>query len=656
MLKINRWIAPILLIAALGCGESEQKISVDYSLLKKSSIKDTPLSKPSNREFEQFLKNGIRLRLTDSVYPVALGVTEEDSGNIRSQFSATNVHEFGVDEADVIKYDGEHMYQVMQSNFANSADVVDGIRILKTDSSDASMEIVSTINNDNSELSISDIYLRSEEKQLISIKKTRYFNWYSFLPDGDWLWQSGKAEVQLYDVQNPETPTEQWSVEIEGNLEGSRRIGNMLYMVTRYVPDIQNINYAAISLEEKRGNEVLILNTPVSDLLPHYQTNNGAIRPLVSPDQCLVAQGIESVEGYADIVTLSAFDLDSRQLTSSVCLNTNVQGIYSSTSGFYIGASSWASWFEHSGFTALHKFELDSDQVVYKASAAVPGYLGWSDPSFRMSEYQNDLRIITTNYSSETNLPEHQLNILREDGSHSLQTIASLPNDEKPAAIGKPGEELYAVRFSGDRGYAVTFEQIDPLYVLDLSDHESPEIAGELEIPGFSRYLHVLSQDWLLGIGREIIDGTQEGLKVELYDIRDMSNPVVKDSLVFGDRGSFTEVLNDLRSFSVLNINQQVSRFAIPMTLYQNNEQNNSISWKESGLYLFELNSSQSEGKTLEYSGKILSESSDGNNQIYPKNYYGNRSKLHGDAIFYLSGNQFLSALWQTLDEVNGPF
>lgn len=645
MIRLSFIVIPLIASLTSGCGSSDDKVNIDYSNLKQAAIKDAPLSKSSTGEFERFLKNGIRLRLVEQDYPVALAAAEGDGAGLRGQFSTTNTHEINVQESDRVKYDGQHLFQVVAGDYYSNTEANNAIKVHRTDANSAVLEPVAEIPNESEDVLFSELYLRAEEQQLIAIKKTIYTYWGAFLPETDWLWQSGKAEIQLFDVQNPEAPIQQWNIEIEGNLEGTRRIGNMLYLITRYVPNIQELNYSAGNDEEKIANEKLILSTPISDLLPHFQINNGAVRPLVDASSCFVADGIDNLEGYADVITISAIDLESQQLTSSACLNANVQGIYASTNSLYIGGSDYANWFEHSQFTVLHKFSLEGDQVLYNASKAIPGYLGWSDPSFRMSEYENNLRVITTSYAGVTGSPQHRLTILTEDGSSQLQQLSQIPSAENSKPIGKPGEELFAVRFAGNRGYAVTFEQVDPLYVLDLSNPEEPQITGELEMPGFSRYLHPLSEDWLLGIGHEVADGLQQGVKVELYDIRDMTNPKVQDSFVFGERGSYTEANHDLRSVSFLQFSEQEQRLAIPITIYQTKDGENYPTWSQSGLHQFEITLDSDNSMDLDFVATMTAEQSS-EELRWPSSYYGQRSVIHYNAAYFLYGDEFCSEFW----------
>jgi len=64
-----------------------------------------------------------------------------------------------------------------------------------------------------------------------------------------------------------------------------------------------------------------------------------------------------------------------------------------------------------------------------------------------------------------------------------------------------PGEDIRSVRFDGDRGFVVTFKKTDPLSAFDLSNPQAPQLAGELQIPGFSTYMHLMDATHLLTIG-----------------------------------------------------------------------------------------------------------------------------------------------------------
>ncbi|PUB91876.1 MAG: hypothetical protein DBP01_00010 [gamma proteobacterium symbiont of Ctena orbiculata] len=123
--------------------------------------------------------------------------------------------------------------------------------------------------------------------------------------------------------------------------------------------------------------------------------------------------------------------------------------------------------------------------------------------------------------------------------------------------LGKPGEEVYAVRFDEEKGYVVTFQQIDPLITLDLSDNRNPLVAGELEVPGFSTYLHPIEEDMILAVGRE-----GRSIKLSLFDISDFAQPALLYDHLIGSR-SYTEAAYNHHAFTWF---EQEKMLAIPIT------------------------------------------------------------------------------------------
>ena len=151
--------------------------------------------------------------------------------------------------------------------------------------------------------------------------------------------------------------------------------------------------------------------------------------------------------------------------------------------------------------TQIHKVNLDR-VLSYAGSGSVDGYLDehFDLASFRLSESKGDLSVVTR--FSEVGVSHYKLSILTPSDKREgfLVYKSYLPNPTNPQALGKPNERLEATRFVGDKMYAVTFERIDPLYVVNMEDHEAPFIEGVLEVPGFSEYLHPLPNNKLLGV------------------------------------------------------------------------------------------------------------------------------------------------------------
>jgi hypothetical protein len=143
--------------------------------------------------------------------------------------------------------------------------------------------------------------------------------------------------------------------------------------------------------------------------------------------------------------------------------------------------------------------------------------------------------------------PLNQIVVLDIDGD--LDVVGRTPR------FGKPGETIHGIRFDGDIAYAVTFLQTDPFYVVDLADPANPTILGELELPGFSAYLHPISASEVVGFGP---DETGRA-SAKLFDVSDRANPRVVDSIVLGDESPVTW---DHHAFVALGD----GRFAVPAT------------------------------------------------------------------------------------------
>lgn len=185
--------------------------------------------------------------------------------------------------------------------------------------------------------------------------------------------------------------------------------------------------------------------------------------------------------------------------------------------------------------TVIDRYELQNDgTVVAAASGAVPGTL---KNSFSLSEFEGNLRIATEDsWSPREGGPAGSSVYVLEQSSSDLDVIGAT---DRLA----PGERIYAVRFAGERGYVVTFRQVDPLFVLDLSDPTDPLVRGELKVPGYSQYLHVLNDTQVVGVGRDADPdtGLYQGMTVSVFDVADADNPALQDRYLFdGGRSTFS--------------------------------------------------------------------------------------------------------------------
>ncbi len=221
-------------------------------------------------------------------------------------------------------------------------------------------------------------------------------------------------------------------------------------------------------------------------------------------------------------------------------------------------------WQKETQRTEIHKISIDGNDIEYIGKGDVPGTLL---SQFSMDEHEGYLRVATTLDSgfwgrpmplafdssekliapSRSGTSSNNVYILDED----MNLVGALENLAE-------GERIYAVRFMGERAYVVTFKQIDPLFVIDLSDPRAPAVLGELKIPGYSTYLHMLDENTFIGIGQDSAGEIDEGgfmaaipagLKIGLFDISDPTSPQEIDTYIIGDRGTYSDALYDHKAF-----------------------------------------------------------------------------------------------------------
>lgn len=678
------WLLPVSAALLLsGCldssGSSDSERTQDTSSLALSSV-------TSETEFLADVKTYFRSVTTNASVYETLGVsdtmlsTAEDQGGGAAGVSTTNLVEQGVDEADLVKSDGNHLYIVDQGSYLGGfydvcANEVCAMPLTETPTATPPIVRVMQLTNDESPNAaplttinvakaayIHGLYLTDNHQRLIVVGQS-----ISEQPN-----YSVNTYIASYDVSNVENIKTDWDFVIEGDYSASRLQDDKLYLISMHNIWIDGLNLYVENTETKKSNQDLIDNLTLDDILPQTWLNDQATSVVDASDCAEPEQLNDQTIFYPQLLTVTTIPLDAPQSAKAFCTLESSGEIYVSPNAIYLAKGEYTYHGEGASYsysTVIHKLGLTSDSVEYKASVRLPGTTGWRGNAFRMSEKDGYLRVMVSdlNENNDFTPTEHRLYTLKEaTDSNLLETIAILPNENRPSAIGKPNEEIYAVRYVGDYAYVVTFQRTDPLYAINLKNPAAPYIEGELEIPGYSDYLHPIGDNLLLGVGKNSVtadDGTAwiQGVKVGLFDVSNKSNPQQIGDYSFGKRGSDADVSSDYHAFSITSDSATGShKVAISMRIHDRNESMAELPpwdwylWSRNTLQLFDIDDgSHSTHPAITHRGEVVSQQYAGEEFYY---FYDRaRSVIANDAVHFISGGNIWSANWSDPANAIGP-
>jgi len=238
---------------------------------------------------------------------------------------------------------------------------------------------------------------------------------------------------------------------------------------------------------------------------------------------------------YTTIIATNIQD-DNQEPTYETILLGASSNLYVSLNNIYLTFPVWGGAVGGSQRTSVHRIHIAGNNMTYVASGEAPGMVL---NQFSMDEYDGYFRVATTTYGGTSQNNVYILDM-------SLTITGSLEGLA-------PGETIYSARFMGERGYLVTFKQVDPLFVIDLKDPYNPEELGYFKVTDYSDYLHPYDENHIIGIGKETTDAGEfawyQGVKISLFDVTDVSNPQEISKLEIGDRGTDSPVLWDHKAF-----------------------------------------------------------------------------------------------------------
>ncbi len=472
-------------------------------------------------------------------------------------YSETNVQVEGVDEADIIKTDGEYIYVIVGNEFyIAKAYPADDAEILSKLEFDDFYPNEIFIYEDNVML-----FGRSNYEVDYDLEDRREPSPYYF----------SATTVKLYDISDREDPDLIRTFDFEGNYLSSRMIGDNVYFVLNSYPRY----YDTVVLEDA--------------IVPRFRDSMND-EEFVATTKCGNVKYFDEhyASSFLTLVGMSISDVDA-DVNKELIVGSG-QNVYASLENFYVAESyyNYGFWLDsEEEKTFIHKFELDDGDVDYDGSGYVPGRIL---NQFSMDEHDEHFRIATT-----------VGHVSRDGESYSMNNVYVL--DEDMDVVGEledlaPGERIYSVRFMGEKGYVVTFKKVDPLFVIDLSEHDNPTVLGKLKIPGYSDYLHPFDENHIIGIGKDTVEAEEgdfawyQGIKMAIFDVSDVENPIEMHKVIIGDRGTDSDALHNHKAF-LFDRERELLVMPITLALIEDKEDaadNERGEYVFQGAYVFDIN------------------------------------------------------------------
>lgn len=511
------------------------------------------------------------------------------------EYSATNIQVEGVDEADFVKNDGKYIY------------TINGNKIIIVDAYPAEeLRVLAEINFTNS--TPSKIFINGNRLVVFGSLHSDG-GVYPIVKGGSVAesirypyYHASKTFINIYDISDRSNPVLSYNYTIDGYYSNSRMIGDYVYLLTNqpvYSYENPVIPTAAYRCGGGRCFDVWYFDSPdynhqftiissVNIMNPGELNSKvflmGYTQNLyVSRDNIYVSYSkylsiYDLLDKFAEAIKAglpSDFQKQINEIQSS-SLFSNYEKMSAMSRVIYNYSSSLPpeqrlefqkkiekrimSVYEEISKdmekTIVHKIAVKDGSIEYKVQGDVPGYVL---NQFSMDEHNSYFRIATTTNDYWQTESKNHLYVLDSD----LKIIGKVEDLA-------PGERIYSVRFIGDRAYMVTFRQIDPLFVIDLSIPSEPRILGFLKITGVSDYLHPYDENHIIGVGRDATEeGRIVGMKLSLFDVSDVQNPKEISKYLIGKQGTYSEALNDHKAF-LFSRNKNILTIPVSETLDKN--------------------------------------------------------------------------------------
>ena len=449
--------------------------------------------------------------------------TNAPSSGSEQGYSTTNIQVTGVDEADIVKNDGEYIYTVStEYSYPETRSIV---YIVKADPQDS--KIVARIELENYTYP-AGMYLSADSSRLVVIASQYqpvFMDGGVARPDVAVIYPYQTAVntfIYVYDISDKADPQLARNFTISGSYFNSRMIGNYVYAVmsqSAYVID------DAVTLP--KVYETTSVSAQVSE---------------VAPSSVYYADTIPSYFSFTTFVSLNVLD-DAQQPTNMTIMMGGTSAMYVSLNNIYI---TYPTWSEQGQYTSIYRVHMNGSALAFEAEGSVPGYLL---NQYSMDEYNGYFRLTTT-LQEETTL--NYIHVLDMNLTKVGELL--LPKFEQR-------ETIQSTRFMGDKCYVVTFEQKDPFFIVDMANPAEPKVAGQLQIPGYSSYLHPFDENHIIGLGME-----NSTVKLSLFDVANVNAPTEIERYIVEGDWTHSNALYDPKAFL---FDKQKELLIIPISIMQ---------------------------------------------------------------------------------------
>jgi hypothetical protein len=506
--------------------------------------------------------------------------------------TGTNNQVAGVDEADFVKNDGQYIYLAQNGV----------LRIVDAWPADQTHEVSKTtlpgkpkklfVSGDRALVYVSVGTVGQNDSGWQRPECT-----YGY--DCDFTGDGTQTKLLLFDITSRAAPRMMRQIDLAGSLIAARRIDDAVHTVVtqgstpfpqfktlpedvcRYGGGTPPIHWKLAgerAFEALRAENTKLIEAADLDLRLQGIRDSATPDVDVAESACASLFASPQQDGTA-FTSIVSMNLTQSTPASVSTIISRAGAVYADADSLYMAV---AHQYGEEQRSTIHKFAVSGEpnRTHYVGSGTVPGR---ALNQFAMDEQNNFLRIATTIGHAPSDDAVSQLSVLAEQESGDLEIVGSVDGIA-------PTEDIRSVRFDGTRAFIVTFKKTDPLFAFDLSDPRDPKKLGELKIPGFSTYMHMLDEHHLLTIGYDADDHGSfaffDGVMLQIFDVSDMTMPRLAHKHIIGTRGSSSEALTNHLAFTWY---PEYALLSIPMTLCEGgNDGQYGTNMTFSGLMLFD--------------------------------------------------------------------